>query len=183
MTKGLLRTLGTWLACSWMAAHPVDAQSTLQRPDSLRVPAACAPDLVAERPGSGTEIGRSYRGGFGTLQITNASESDAIAVLIDANTRMARRAIYLRRGETAEMTSLPAGSYRLQFQVGDTWLQTGRFCRIAGTSQFDELLEFEDRNSVDAIGYSRYDVTLYPMVFFGNVDPDALPNEPLRVPQ
>jgi hypothetical protein len=166
-----------------MAAHPADAQSTLPRPDNLRVPAACAPGLVAERPSSGTEIGRSYRGGHGTLHITNAGEADAIAVLIDANTRVSRRAMYLRRGETAEMTSLPAGSYRLQFQVGDTWLETGRFCRIAVTSQFDDLLEFEDRSSVDAIGYSHYDVTLYPMVFFGNVDPDALPNEPLRVPK
>lgn len=148
----------------------------------LSVPSSCFPELVAERPSSGAEIGGAYRGGFGSLHIKNDSESDAIAVLMDARTRLARRAIYIRRAETGVMGSIPAGEYRVQFQMGDTWLTTNRFCTIVGTSQFEDALTFAARDNVDAIAYSRYDLTLFPVVFFGNVDPDALPNQPLRLP-
>ena len=153
-----------------------------QRMSKLVVPTACFPELVAERPSSGADIGGDYRGGFGSLHIKNESESDAIAVLLDARTRAARRAVYIRRSETGVMGSIPAGEYRVQFQMGDTWLTTNRFCTIVGTSQFDDLLKFAARDDVDAVAYSRYDLTLFPVVFFGNVDPDALPNQPLRLP-
>jgi len=153
-----------------------------QQMSRLVVPTSCFPELVAERPSSGDEIGGDYRGGLGSLHIKNDSESDAIAVLLDARTREARRAVYIRRAETGVMGSIPAGEYRVQFQMGDTWLTTNRFCTIVGTSQFDDLLTFAARDDVDAVAYSRYDLTLFPVAFFGSVDPDALPNLPLRLP-
>ncbi|MGE0705145.1 MAG: hypothetical protein AB7F99_08945 [Vicinamibacterales bacterium] len=170
------------LAWSVLAALLTPQATGAQQMSKLVVPPGCFPELVAERPGSGAEIGGAYRGGFGSLHIKNDSESDAIAVLIDARTRIARRAIYIRRAETGVMSSIPAGEYRVQFQMGDTWLTTNRFCTIVGTSQFDDLLTFAARDDVDAVAYSRYDLTLFPVVFFGNVDPDALPNAPLRLP-
>lgn len=141
----------------------------------------CDPELTAIPPRSGAEIGGGHRGGLGSLHIKNGSESEAIAVMVDERTRVPTRAIYIRRGETGILTSIPVGEYRVQFQFGEMWLKSKRFCRISGTSEFENLMQFEERDTGDATEFSRFELTLYT-VTGGNARTDDLPNTPLALP-
>lgn len=134
------------------------------------------------RPRSGTEIGDSYQGGLGSLRIKNGGETDAIAVLLEDGTNAPKRAVYIRRGETGLMAAMPVGAYRVQFQLGTNWLRSGRFCQITSTSEFEDLLTFEERTTADGTEYSNFELTLYT-VAGGNAETNALPNIPLPMPR
>jgi hypothetical protein len=90
------------------------------------------------RPGSGAEIGGRFRGGRGRLDVTNGTDSEAVVVLTQAD--VGKRAIYIRAGESGAITSIPIGTYSVQFQLGDHWLRPRRFCNMVATSAFDESL-------------------------------------------
>lgn len=141
-------------------------------------------DLILDdvsAPRSGTEIGGVHKGGLGSLRIKNGSESDAIAVVLDGITREPKRAIYIRRGEAGVMTSMPVGTYRVRFQLGQQWLRSRRFCRISGTSEFEDALDFKERDTGNSTEYSQFELTLYAVVD-GNARTDSLPNTPLALP-
>jgi hypothetical protein len=115
------------------------------------------------RPRSGAELGGRYRGGLGRLRVANGTGLDAVAVLIDDPTEAPRRAIFIRRGESGSMTSVPPGRYRLRFQIGSDWLTERRFCRPRGTSEFDSAFHFDEFESGRGTKYSAYEVTLHPV--------------------
>jgi len=133
-------------------------------------------------PKSGTEIGGRHRGGLGNLTIKNGSESDAIAVVIDAASLQPRRAIYIRRGEPGLMKSMPVGTYIVRFQLGETWLAARRFCNIVSTSEFENHVEFTETRTETGTKFSRVELTLYT-VQGGNAPTDLLPNDPLPLPE
>lgn len=145
-------------------------------PPSFRCEAEIAP------PTSGAEIGGRHRGGLGSLTIKNGSESDAIAVVLDATTHQPRRAIYIRRGEIGLVSSMPVGSYIVRFQLGDTWLESRRFCNISSTSEFEDRIDFTERRSNTGTEFSRVELTLFT-VQGGNAPTDTLPNVPLLLPE
>ena len=109
-------------------------------------------------------MGSRSRNGLGKLQVANGTDVDAVAVLIDNGTGVPRRAIFIRTGESGAMTSVPAGHYRLQFQLGSDWLAERRFCRPRGTSEFDSVLDFDEVRSGEGIRYSIHKVTLHPVL-------------------
>ncbi|MGB9005731.1 MAG: hypothetical protein WCB96_08415 [Candidatus Aminicenantales bacterium] len=115
------------------------------------------------RPISGEELGGHWRGGLGSLRITNGTDKDAVAVLIDDNLGYPRRAIYIRKRESGIMTSIPIGTYRLRFQFGNYWLADRRFCKLFGTSEFYESFRFEERELNNGTEYSTWEVSLHPV--------------------
>ena len=126
------------------------------------VPTPCQADAQV-RPRSGTEIGSRYRGGLGALRVANGTDVDAVALLMDNGTEIPRRAIFIRSGESGAMTSVPAGHYRLQFQLGSDWISERRFCLLRGTSEFESVFDFDEVPSDRGIRYSIHDVTLHPV--------------------
>jgi len=169
------RPTGTY-ALSDIEPVPTESAIVQKRPlPGVRCEADIAP------PKSGAEIGGRHRGGLGSLTIKNGSESDAIAVVVDAATQRPRRAVYIRRGEVGLMRSMPVGTYILRFQFGDTWLESRRFCNISSTSEFEERIAFTERQSDTGTEFSRVELTLYT-VQGGNAPTDTLPNVPLSLP-
>lgn len=166
----------SWFSQNGIDAMPLPSTPATAAPLSVRCEAEIAP------PASGAEIGGRYRGGLGSLTIKNGSESDAIAVVLDATTQQPRRAIYIRRGEVGLMSSMPVGSYIVRFQLGDTWLGSRRFCNISSTSEFEDRIEFTERRSDTGTEFSRVELTLFT-VQGGNAPTDALPNVPLLLPE
>jgi len=126
------------------------------------VPPLCLADAKV-RPQSGKELGSRYRGGLGELRIANGTDVDAVTVLIDNETGLPRRAIFIRSGESGTMMSVPTGRYRLQFRLGSDWLSERRFCRIRGTYEFDGAFDFEEVQADRAVKYSVFTVTLQPV--------------------
>jgi hypothetical protein len=118
---------------------------------------------VQVRPRSGTELGPRYRGGLGELRVVNGTELDAVPVLIDNRAEAPRRAIFIRKGESGAMMSVPAGRYRLRFHLGSDWLAERRFCYLLASSEFDDVFAFEEVQATAGTGYGVYSVTLQPV--------------------
>lgn len=141
---------------------------------------SCSPESIS-RPRSSTEIGGKYRGGLGKLKISNGTASDAVAVLLDHLSDLPLRAIFVREGEVGLMTAIPAGVYRLRFQLGTDWLVERRFCQPLTTSEFNEPFAFEERELSEATEYSVYEVTLHT-VPGGTAKSHAVPNSAFKLP-
>lgn len=146
----------------------------------LRITPPCSED-AGERPTSGRELGGRHRGGHGRITIANGTANDAVAVLSAVSDGRPRRAIFIRSGEDGLITSIPVGTYRLQFQFGELWLVSRRFCTISGTSEFAEAFNFTE-NAVDgSIEYQTFSVSLHATPS-GNASTRRLDNGPLLLP-
>jgi hypothetical protein len=121
-----------------------------------------------------------YREGLGQLTITNATDLDALAVLNDEPSNEPRRAIYIRTGESALLTAVRRGNYRLRFQFGSRWVKEGRFCESYGTATTAEAFQFKEGRAESGAG-SRFEVTLHG-VPSGGAEMQRLPDRPLPLP-
>ena len=126
-------------------------------------------------------MGGKHRGGLGRLRVTNGTERDAVAVLIDSATKAPKRAIYVRSGEAGAITSVPNGDYRLRFQFGQHWLRERRFCEPANTSEFDDAFDFREVSAGSRTTYSTFEVTLHPVID-GTAKTHSLSNAELTLP-
>ena len=143
---------------------PIEAVPQTESAPPLSALSRCPVDLPA-RPKSGAELGGRHRGGLGKLRVENGTDSDAVAVLIDEETTTPRRAIFIRSGESGVVTSVPPGRYHFRFQLGTDWLRERRFCRLIGTSEFDEVFDFEEEfTSEQRTKYRTFEVTLHPVL-------------------
>lgn len=144
------------------------------------VPAACPPG--GSQPESGTELGTTPgSSGLGSLTIRNGSQADAIAVLREAGSDAAIRAVYVRRGESSTLQKVAPGAYSVVFQMGEVWLPAGRFCKILSTSKFEDTVQFDETRTATGTRYSRMSLTLYE-VDGGNAETEAVANDPLPLP-
>ena len=124
---------------------------------------APCPSEALQRPASGAELAGQYHGGLGRVVITNGTVFDAVATLVDNSSETPRRAIYIRQQESGSITSIPPGHYRLQFQLGTDWLTERRFCRLSGSSEFEDTLDYAEVESDERIKYRIHEVTLHPV--------------------
>jgi hypothetical protein len=136
----------------------------------------------AERPQSGPLPGVAATESRGALTITNGTNSDAVAVLFEVPTETPTRAIYVRSGDKATTSGVPAGNYWLRFQLGSNWLVGRRFCAITGTAEFEKVLSFSERERLGSVEYNSIELTLHA-VRGGTAKTDKLPNVPLALPQ
>jgi len=143
-------------------------------------PLPCPIEAVV-RPVSGAELGGRYRGGLGRLTVTNGAQYDAVSVLLDGDSGAPLRAIFIRSGESGVVTEVPVGSYKVCFQFGTDWLKERRFCNPKGTSEFDELFEFQELELPGETQYSVFRVTLHP-VFGGRAKTHPVPDSTFKLP-
>lgn len=192
---GAAASLGGILLVSWAVYRIVNAPEDETSTASVPTRGTQSPDPVAPvqpvrspcqtgaqvRPRSGAELGSRYRGGLGELRVANGTDADAVAVLIDNQSELPRRAIFIRSGESGTMTSVPSGRYRLRFQLGSEWLAERRFCRPRRTSEFDSAFDFDEVESAGGIRYSVHKVTLHP-VPEGTARTHVVPDQRFELP-
>lgn len=129
-------------------------------PAVAAAPPSCRTDLLY-RPASGEELGGGQPTGRSGVRISNGSSDDAAAVLIREATGQAQRAVFIRQGESADVSGVGVGRYVLVFQFGADWQIGVGFCHQSGTSEFEKVLDVEERHTADGIEYSTFEVTLH----------------------
>lgn len=111
--------------------------------------------------------------------IKNSNSSDAVVLLVNAYTGKKIRNEYIRKGATFEMTSVPNGTYYLEWASGNNWNPNLRVGSLKGGFQTDaSFTKTKDSNDWMRVdGYQQWTVTLYN-VSGGDVQSEKLaPNE------
>jgi hypothetical protein len=117
-----------------------------------------------KRPTSGHELISFESKGYGRLSIENGTSSDAVAMLVRKLDGVPYRAIYIRAHQTGLFTRVAEGRYALRFELGQHWLSSRTFCQVLGISEFLQTLDFDEQYESDGILYSKYQVTLQPVL-------------------
>lgn len=104
-----------------------------------------------------------YLSGNGTLEISNGTQYDAVAKLINGNTAV--YSVYIRANSTYTVTDVSDGYYELMFAQGSDWNTiTKQFNKDQSYSTFDETFDFETTEDSQYVYYSTFEVTLNPVV-------------------
>lgn len=144
---------------------------------ATRPPTPCEAAAARAQPVNGKELLQHDRSGIGKLYLKNGTDYPGVGVLIDSSTRRPFRAMYVHASSTATMLRVNPGTYRLQFALGQTWLEDeGRFCRTAGVSEFERPLGFAEISKPEGILYDVIEVTFHKMEG-GNAPTRDLPPE------
>ena len=122
------------------------------------------------RPETGTYIRDTQRDGYGLLTIHNNWTMDTVAVLTDQNMKPLL-VVYIRTGESLDITGIKDGDYSLYFTIGDQWDgSAGRFSNVYGYYRYNAPLPFV----TDKIEYSIFELDLYE-AGASNFLPDQFP--------
>jgi hypothetical protein len=117
---------------------------------------------------SGTNITAPYGKGRSVLKVINGTLWDAIVKLVGEDGKL-YRFFYVRKGESAEVKQIPAGTYYLRWCSGLDWDKDARrFRQIQGFFEAGRHLVFEEKRSERGVQYSKITVTLHE-VPFGNL--------------
>ena len=126
------------------------------------------------RPETGTYIRDTQRDGYGLLTIHNNWTMDTVAVLTDQNMEPLL-VVYIRTGESLDITGIKDGDYSLYFTIGDQWDgSAGRFSNVYGYYRYNAPLPFVTDDSGDKIEYSIFELDLYE-AGASNFLPDQFP--------
>jgi hypothetical protein len=122
------------------------------------------PDIV--RYQTGANLFRSDSGGGrGSLRISNGTESDAVAKLVDSTTGKTYRLVYVRASSVANVGSIGSGSYLLKFSLGfDFDKSSGKFLRAQSFTKFDEIMNFVETRNGNEVRWNDHEVTLNPVI-------------------
>ena len=139
---------------------------------------ATAPALAeADRPQSGTLIRESDMAGRCQLDIINNAPDDLVAYLCTMREETVRAAVYIRGGESFNLTGVEDGSYYLYFRQGLGWNASREgFDVNASSSRMREPLLFQTIRTADRIQYSWIEITLESSGD-GNVEKVAVADE------
>ena len=123
---------------------------------------AAAPALAeADRPESGTLIRESDMTGRCQLDIINNAPDDLVAYLCTMREESVKAAVYIRGGESFNLTGVEDGSYYLYFRQGQGWnAGLESFDINATSSRMNEPLLFQTIRTADRIQYSWIEITL-----------------------
>ena len=141
-------------------------------------------ERIAEalRPVNGDEIdlavadGADQDRGLGRLNVENGTKRDGVMVL--SRLGVARRAFYIRAGNTATLTDVGANSYEAAFILGTGW-DGAQFEADQQFLRFLKPMAFEEHSDTDKISTSEISVTLHT-VSGGNAR--TAPTPPFRLP-
>lgn len=124
------------------------------------------PTVETTRPSSGTVMASgSYRTGLGYLAISNGTDTDAIAKLIDRSAGVSYREVYIQAGSSTTIQGIAVGNYSLLFSLGRSYAPSlNKFLTNASYSKFDSEITFEEikervGNSIRT-NYDAYQLTL-----------------------
>lgn len=135
---------------------------------SVEVPSI--PLVETRRPDSGTVmVTGSSRTGLGYLTISNGTDTDAIAKLIDIRAGVSYREVYVQAGSAATIRGIAVGKYSLLFSLGRNYAPSlNKFLTNASYSKFDSQIDFsetkEDLGDRIQTNYDSYRLTLNKVV-------------------
>jgi hypothetical protein len=113
------------------------------------------------RPQTGYCVKNMTRSGLGEVTLHNHAKMDSVAVLADLDVKPLI-AIYIRAGDTYNLTGIDDGSYGLYFTMGSGWDgKAGKFKSSRGLYRFNNPLAFKTEDGADDIEYSTFEVDLY----------------------
>lgn len=122
--------------------------------------------VETRRPDTGTVMASgSYRTGLGYLTISNGTNMDAIAKLIDRGAGSSYREVYIQANSSTTMQNIAIGNYELLFSLGQSYAPLlNKFLTNASYSKFDSEITFEEiRERVGntiTTNYDSYRLTL-----------------------
>lgn len=96
-----------------------------------RQPRRDAAPVATVLPVNGTELAWTRRSGAGELWITNETDRDAFATLVQAHTAAPLRAIYIQAKNKVCIRNIAPGLYDLLAEVGGNWDPHGLRFRAA----------------------------------------------------
>lgn len=168
---GSIRAKQIALACGFQSIVDLSVEpqptgkalpTTVAKPSPVIIP----PSVQTIRPSSGTVMATgSYRTGLGDLTISNGTNTDAIAKLIDIRADASYREVYIRANSSTTIQNIAVGDYELIFSLGQDFAPSlNKFLLNASYSKFDSQLSFEETK--ERIGntirtnYDTYTLTL-----------------------
>jgi|HubBroStandDraft_4_1064222.scaffolds.fasta_scaffold53705_3 hypothetical protein len=110
---------------------------------------------------NGTELLWTHRSGAGELWVSNETNQDAFATLVQSHTTAPVRAIYIQAKDKVCMRNIAPGMYDLLAEVGENW-DPRRVRFIAGRHVLDRSGPFQcvDVTSTQGTTGCKYDVVL-----------------------
>lgn len=104
-------------------------------------------------------------GGRGVLHISNGTEFDAIAKLVDARSNLTVRLVYIQANTNADIGEISSGDYFVKFALGTGYNEdSGRFLYAQSFAKFDEIFDFHQYRTSDGVEWTDYDISLHPVV-------------------
>jgi len=133
-------------------------------------PLIYVPPVETRRPATGTVMASgSYRTGLGYLVISNGTETDAIAKLIDLSSSTSYRDVYIQANTATTIQNIAIGNYELLFSLGRDYAPSvNKFLTNASYSKFDSYITFDETKQVIGntirTNYDSYTLTLNTVV-------------------
>lgn len=145
----------------------------LQNTNSFQPSPTPTPETVRYATGKNL-ITPQNTGGRGALQISNGTNSDAIAKLVDVGTNKTIRLTYIQANSELTVKNIRVGSYILKFSLGNGFIpESGKFQSSQSFSRFDEILNFSENRVGDRIEWHTFSVTLNK-VLYGNAKTSSI---------
>ena len=121
------------------------------------MPTLAAASVDAPRPATGPIAEFGVNSGQGELLIKNGTDGDGVVVLTTIDDSPTQ-AVYIRAGDSYDITGMRDGKYRLYFAKGDGW-DAGRkqFNRDVTRQRFEDTWSLKPRTR----STPAYEVTLY----------------------
>lgn len=115
--------------------------------------------------------------GHGELTVENGTSEDAVIRLCMVSTDQTVRWFSVQAGNSARMTGIPEGAYRLMYTLGLDWSDPeDSFRWHPSYDQFERLLQYSEQQDGDGVRYHEISVTLNPVIG-GNVHTLAISRE------
>jgi DnaJ-like protein len=110
-----------------------------------------------------------WRGGHGTLTITNGTSNGAIVKLVSSRSNRSVFTVFIAPNSNYTIQNVPNGTYRLAYATGRRFNPfTDTFERLYGISVFDQSLTYDTQQRYESDGvytdYYQFEVTLQPVV-------------------
>lgn len=106
--------------------------------------------------------------GLGLLTIDNGSDHDAAVKLVKSGEKKAYRYYYVRRGEKFTIPRIAPGIYEVYVRSGVHWVKKKRkfefYESISTCEGEDAYFEFNEVEEEGGVRYSRWTLTLHPVV-------------------
>jgi hypothetical protein len=119
---------------------------------------------------TGTRIeGDNGTGGHGKLTVENGTTEDAVVRVSDATTDQTVRWFFVKAHNSAHLSRIPQGSYRLTYTTGLNWVESDdAFSWQPTYNEFERTLDYTEQRDSEGVQYHTIRVSLNS-VLFGNV--------------
>lgn len=147
---------------------PVNTSTSFVRSDSnsleVSLPSPTPVPQTVRYPTGTNLIRPSKEGGRAWLRISNGTNSDAIAKLVDNATNQTCRLVYIQAGAVTTISSIGSGHYTLKFSLGSGYIEeSGKFLDSQSFSKFDETLDSTVSRAGNKLEWMNHEVTLNPV--------------------